>query len=155
MSFSSRLKQALLSKSLPTSAHAEERLSNAAALAVLSSDVLSSVAYATEEILLVLVAVGSTGLGLSLPIYIQVDVAPTTETTQPQPQKRVIALALGQTQYRILVVDDRTINRLLLIKMLTRVDLEVRKAENGKQAIALWNGYANARNGWVRGNSIY
>jgi amino acid transporter len=64
----SGLKRLLVGKSLPTSAHAEERLSNAAALAVLSSDALSSVAYATEEILLVLVAAGSTALGNSIPI---------------------------------------------------------------------------------------
>jgi amino acid transporter len=64
----SGLKRLLVGKSLPTSAHAEERLSNAAALAVLSSDALSSVAYATEEILLVLVAAGSTALSYSIPI---------------------------------------------------------------------------------------
>jgi amino acid transporter len=64
----SGLKRLLVGKSLPTSAHAEERLSNAAALAVLSSDALSSVAYATEEILLVLVLAGSTALGYSIPI---------------------------------------------------------------------------------------
>jgi amino acid transporter len=64
----SGLKRLLVGKSLPTSAHAEERLSNGAALAVLSSDALSSVAYATEEILLVLVAAGSTALGYSIPI---------------------------------------------------------------------------------------
>jgi amino acid transporter len=62
------LKRLLVGKSLPTSAHAEERLSNAAALAVLSSDALSSVAYATEEILLVLVAAGSSALSYSIPI---------------------------------------------------------------------------------------
>jgi len=48
MPLSSRLKD-FFGESLPTSAHAEERLSNAAALAVLSSDALSSVAYATER----------------------------------------------------------------------------------------------------------
>jgi amino acid transporter len=64
----SGLKRLLVGKSLPTSAHAEERLSNGAALAVLSSDALSSVAYATEEILLVLVAAGSTALSYSVPI---------------------------------------------------------------------------------------
>jgi amino acid transporter len=64
----SGLKRLLVGKSLPTSAHAEERLSNGAALAVLSSDALSSVAYATEEILLVLVAAGSTALSYSIPI---------------------------------------------------------------------------------------
>ena len=68
MALYSRLKRFLLGQSLPTSAHTEERLSNAAALAVLSSDALSSVAYATEEILLVLVAAGSAALGWSLPI---------------------------------------------------------------------------------------
>ncbi len=72
MSFSSWFKKTLLGESLPTSAHAEERLSNAAALSVLSSDALSSVAYATEEILLVLVAAGSNALGLSLPIAIAI-----------------------------------------------------------------------------------
>lgn len=72
MSFYPQIKQFFLGKSLPTSAHTEERLSNAAALAVLSSDALSSVAYATEEILLVLVAAGSGALGLSLPIAIAI-----------------------------------------------------------------------------------
>ncbi|HLO84612.1 MAG TPA: APC family permease [Nostocaceae cyanobacterium] len=72
MSLYPQIKQFVLGKSLPTSAHAEERLSNAAALAVLSSDALSSVAYATEEILLVLVAAGSNALGLSLPIAIAI-----------------------------------------------------------------------------------
>jgi amino acid transporter len=72
MSLYPQLKQFLLGKSLPTSAHSEERLSNAAALAVLSSDALSSVAYATEEILLVLVAAGSGALGLSLPIAVAI-----------------------------------------------------------------------------------
>ena len=63
-----RLKRFLIGQSLPTSAHAEERLSNAAGLAILSSDALSSVAYATEEILLVLIAAGSSALIWSLPI---------------------------------------------------------------------------------------
>ncbi len=72
MSFYPQIKQFLLGKSLPTSAHAEERLSNAAALAVLSSDALSSVAYATEEILLVLVTAGSSALGLSVPIAVAI-----------------------------------------------------------------------------------
>lgn len=64
----SRLKRALLGASLPTSASEHERLSNATGLAVLASDALSSVAYATEETLLVLITAGSGTLGLSLPI---------------------------------------------------------------------------------------
>jgi amino acid transporter len=68
MSVFSQIKRVLVGESLPTSAHAEERLSNAEALAVLSSDALSSVAYATEEILIVLVAAGTSALIWSLPI---------------------------------------------------------------------------------------
>jgi amino acid transporter len=63
-----QLKRFLLGDPLPTSAHSEERLSNAAGLAVLSSDALSSVAYATEEILVVLVLAGSGALSISMPI---------------------------------------------------------------------------------------
>ncbi|MGB3264359.1 MAG: hypothetical protein WBA89_10390 [Microcoleus sp.] len=64
----SRLKRVLLGESLPTSASVRERLSNATGLAVLASDALSSVAYATQETLLVLLLAGSSSLSLSLPI---------------------------------------------------------------------------------------
>ena len=63
-----RLKAALVGAPLPTSAHAEERLTNAEALAILSSDALSSVAYATQEIVLVLGIAGAAGLVYTLPI---------------------------------------------------------------------------------------
>lgn len=72
MSLFSQIKQVLVGKTLPTSAHAEQRLSNVAGLAVLSSDALSSVAYATEEILLVLAAAGSGALGLSMGIALAI-----------------------------------------------------------------------------------
>src|SRR5262245_52394393 len=45
-----------------------ERLGNTVALAIFASDPLSSVAYATEEILHVLVLAGSAALSYSLPI---------------------------------------------------------------------------------------
>lgn len=68
MSALSQINRFLFGQPLPTSAHEEERLSNLAGLAILASDALSSVAYATEEILLVLAVAGSGALGLSLPI---------------------------------------------------------------------------------------
>ena len=58
----------LVGEPLPNSAFEEERLTNATALAVLSSDALSSVAYATKEIPIVLILAGTGALGLSLPI---------------------------------------------------------------------------------------
>jgi len=64
----STLKRRLLGTPLRTAEAHHERLSKFAALAVFSSDALSSVAYATEEILLVLVLAGSAGLPWSLPL---------------------------------------------------------------------------------------
>lgn len=49
-----------------------ERLTKVKALAVLSSDVISSVAYATEAILATLIVAGSGNLGLTLPIAIAI-----------------------------------------------------------------------------------
>lgn len=62
------LRRALIGQPLPTSAHAEERYSNAEALAILSSDALSSVAYATQEIVLMLGLAGAAALNQTLPI---------------------------------------------------------------------------------------
>jgi len=51
-----------------------QRLSNPVALAVFSSDALSSVAYATEEILLMLVLAGSAALSLAMPVAIAIGI---------------------------------------------------------------------------------
>jgi amino acid transporter len=57
---------------LATVQASRERLSKVVALAVFSSDALSSVAYATEEMLLVLVLAGSLALGWSLPLSLAI-----------------------------------------------------------------------------------
>jgi amino acid transporter len=65
------LKRAILGKPLPTSALAHERLGKPTALAVFASDNLSSVAYATEEILKVAVPVaGMAAFAALMPITI-------------------------------------------------------------------------------------
>src|SRR5436190_4613291 len=62
------LKRLLVGSPIDT-AHADnERLSRTTGLAVLSSDALSSVAYATEEILRVLMIGGAAALALSTPV---------------------------------------------------------------------------------------
>ena len=61
-------KRWLLGRPLATAQAAQERLSNPVALAIFSSDPLSSVAYATEEILLVLVLAGTVALHYSIGI---------------------------------------------------------------------------------------
>lgn len=65
----SKAKRVLIGAPLANADSSHERLTKVKALAVLSSDALSSVAYATEEILRVLlIAVGLSALHVSLPI---------------------------------------------------------------------------------------
>jgi len=63
-----QFKRFVVGKPIPSHLAHHERLSRVTGLAVLSSDPLSSVAYATEEILRVLVLVGAGALGLAAPI---------------------------------------------------------------------------------------
>ncbi len=65
-----RLKALVLGRPLPTSEEKYERLTKLKALPVFSSDAISSSAYATEEILIVLVTAGAAGLVFALPIAI-------------------------------------------------------------------------------------
>jgi len=62
------VKRLLLGAPMPLAQARHERLSKTVALAVFASDPLSSVAYATEEILLVLILAGSAALSYSLPV---------------------------------------------------------------------------------------
>lgn len=64
----------LIGKALPTSAAREQTISKKVGLAVFASDALSSTAYATDEILIVLAMAGTGAalLGLSLPIAIAI-----------------------------------------------------------------------------------
>ncbi len=66
------LKRTLVGLPIASTEADHQRLSKKRALAVFSSDALSSVAYATEAILYILVAAGGSALGLSIPISIAI-----------------------------------------------------------------------------------
>src|SRR4029434_10624379 len=57
---------------MPLAQARHERLSKTVALAVFSSDAMSSVAYATEEILLILILAGAAATQLSVPLSIAI-----------------------------------------------------------------------------------
>lgn len=60
------------------------------------------------------------------------------DLTPEQSDRLVIGLAPGQPHRRILVVDDRSENRLLMVRLLSNLGLEVREASNGQEAVQLW-----------------
>ncbi|MGQ0605307.1 MAG: APC family permease, partial [Anaerolineales bacterium] len=62
----------LIGKPLPTSDAPHQTISKKVGLAVFASDALSSTAYATDEILIVLAAVGAAAFTFSLPIAIAI-----------------------------------------------------------------------------------
>jgi len=68
------LREALIGRPLATSQAHHERLSKLKALAVFASDALSSTAYATEEILFVLILAGTGAIFLSIPVAIAIAV---------------------------------------------------------------------------------
>jgi amino acid transporter len=68
------VKRILLGTPIPTAHAAHERLGPLTGLAIFASDALSSVAYATEEILLILVLGGAAALELSFPIAVAIAV---------------------------------------------------------------------------------
>ena len=68
------VKRALIGPQLPSELASRERLSKVTGLAVLSSDALSSVAYATEEIVRVLALAGAGALWLTTPIGVVISV---------------------------------------------------------------------------------
>ena len=51
--------------------------------------------------------------------------------------KHVVGLA-GDEEYRLLVVDDKWENRLMLVRTLENIGFKVREASNGREAIDVW-----------------
>lgn len=68
----SKVKRLLIGRPRKSTALEDEKLNKLKALAILSSDALSSVAYGTEQILLVLITAGFAALWYSIPISIAV-----------------------------------------------------------------------------------
>ena len=66
------IKRLLIGRPLKSTALGEQKLSKTKALAILSSDALSSVAYGPEQILIVLVTLGTVAFWYSIPIAIGV-----------------------------------------------------------------------------------
>lgn len=52
-----------------------------------------------------------------------------------------IALAPNQHPYRILIVDDKPLNRQLLFKILNPLGFELKEASNGQEAVEIWDSW--------------
>lgn len=77
------------------------------------------------------------GKGTTFNFSIQVQLGKEILTTSFD-NRQVIALAPKQPSYKILAVDDKPINRQLLVRLLSPLGFDVKEASNGKEAIAIW-----------------
>ncbi len=88
------------------------------------------------------ITVSSTvGIGTKFAFNIQSRLAQSHEVEAIQETRKVIGLAPNQPEYRILVVEDVKVSRILLVKLLASVGFFVREAANGHEAIALWSSW--------------
>lgn len=70
----------------------------------------------------------------SIPVELGQEIAKTNNVDN----RMVMALAPNQPIYKILTVDDKIINRQLLIKLLSPLGFEMKEASNGQEAIEIW-----------------
>jgi signal transduction histidine kinase/CheY-like chemotaxis protein len=78
------------------------------------------------------------GKGTNFKFNIQAQVSEASRIEEQKATRRVIRLEPNQPEYRILVVDDRSENRKLLLKLLQPIGFVVKEATNGREAIEIW-----------------
>ncbi len=78
------------------------------------------------------------GHGAKFALEVQAMITGSVDVAPAKVAPRVTGVASGQPLYRILVVDDRWENRDLLVQVLTIPGFDVRSANDGKEAIAVW-----------------
>ncbi|MEG4321996.1 MULTISPECIES: ATP-binding protein [unclassified Microcoleus] len=81
------------------------------------------------------------GKGTNFKFDIQVIAVDVAEIALPKPTRHVVALEPNQHPYRILIVDDKPLNRQLLIKLLNPLGFQLKEATNGQEAIDIWNSW--------------
>ncbi|MEG4812294.1 ATP-binding protein [Microcoleus sp. F8-D3] len=81
------------------------------------------------------------GRGTTFAFDIPVSAVDAPATQPVQPPRQAIALERNQPRYRILIVDDLSDNRQLLIELLAGFNFEVEEASNGIEAIEMWSSF--------------
>jgi predicted ATPase/signal transduction histidine kinase/CheY-like chemotaxis protein len=79
------------------------------------------------------------GRGTTVTFTIPCHVGASIEQPPSTFVKHVLALEPGQPRYRLLIVDDHSDNRAVLVKLLAPLGFDLREVTNGQEAITLWD----------------
>ncbi len=79
------------------------------------------------------------GQGTTFTFDLQCELADSIDKHHSIIDNRVVALEPGQHRYRMLIVDDNQDNRQLLFTLLNPFGFDLREAENGQEAIDIWD----------------
>ncbi|MEQ8970952.1 MAG: PAS domain S-box protein [Coleofasciculus sp. C1-SOL-03] len=78
------------------------------------------------------------GQGTLIKFDLPIGIVPQDQIPSQPLSQQVIGIAPDQPNYRILVVEDQWANRKPLVKFLESLGLDVREADNGQLAVAIW-----------------
>jgi len=78
------------------------------------------------------------GQGTIFEFKIPVDLVQVAETETSEKVRKVVGIAPNQPEYRVLVVEDDRVSRLVLVRLLKSIGFHVREATNGQEAVNLW-----------------
>ncbi|MCT7949882.1 ATP-binding protein [Ancylothrix sp. C2] len=81
------------------------------------------------------------GKGSIFEFNIIAKVGDRSEVENQKQVRHVMGLEANQPRYRILIVDDKPVNRQLLVKMLNPLGFDVKEAKNGQEAIEIWDSW--------------
>jgi len=82
------------------------------------------------------------GVGTSFTIFVPLEPAKDTVKPSSSESSRVVGVKNPQVEHKILIVDDRWENRMMLSRMLTEVGFQVREASDGREAITRWRNWS-------------
>ncbi len=78
------------------------------------------------------------GDGTLVNFDVRVCLSDTADVQPIEQERRVVGLEPGQRTFRILVVEDKLENRLLLTRLMQSIGFDVREAVNGWEAVQVW-----------------
>ncbi|MCU0545675.1 MAG: ATP-binding protein [Oscillatoriaceae cyanobacterium Prado104] len=81
------------------------------------------------------------GKGTTFKFNIQAIAVAGADSDSKKMTRHPIALAPNQHPYRILIVDDKPLNRQLLFRILHPLGFELKEATNGQEAIDIWDSW--------------